>query len=113
MLWVCAKPRLVPLPCGVSVGFELSSYGDKQGRRYRAKAREAEQLAQQTNNSVIKEQALKIAEQWRYMADLRRKARATLGPPMTTLTLRRIKDHFVVTGPDIEPTRQILRAHGI
>ena len=24
---------------------------------------------------------------------------------MTTLTLRRIKDHFVVTGPDIEPTR--------
>ena len=23
---------------------------------------------------------------------------------MTTLTLRRIKDHFVVTGPDIEPT---------
>ena len=22
---------------------------------------------------------------------------------MTTLTLRRIKDHFVVTGPDIEP----------
>ena len=24
---------------------------------------------------------------------------------MTILTLRRIKDHFVVTGPDIEPTR--------
>ena len=24
---------------------------------------------------------------------------------MTTLTFRRIKDHFVVTGPDIEPTR--------
>jgi hypothetical protein len=24
---------------------------------------------------------------------------------MTTLTLRRIKDHFVVTGPDIEPAR--------
>jgi hypothetical protein len=24
---------------------------------------------------------------------------------MTSLTLRRIKDHFVVTGPDIEPTR--------
>ena len=24
---------------------------------------------------------------------------------MTTLTLRRIKDHFVVTGPDIELTR--------
>jgi hypothetical protein len=22
---------------------------------------------------------------------------------MTTLTVRRIKDHFVVTGPDIEP----------
>src|SRR4051794_725100 len=24
---------------------------------------------------------------------------------MTTLTLRRIKDHFVVTGSDVEPTR--------
>jgi hypothetical protein len=24
---------------------------------------------------------------------------------MTTLNLRRIKDHFVVTGPDVEPTR--------
>ena len=24
---------------------------------------------------------------------------------MTTLTLRLIKDHFVVTGPDIEPMR--------
>ena len=24
---------------------------------------------------------------------------------MTTLTLRRIKDYFVVTGPDIEPTQ--------
>ena len=24
---------------------------------------------------------------------------------MTTLTLRRIKDHFVITGPDIEPMR--------
>ena len=24
---------------------------------------------------------------------------------VTTLTLRRIKDHFVVTGPDIEPMR--------
>jgi hypothetical protein len=35
---------------------------------YRAKAREAEQLAERTNDSVIKEHALKIAEQWRYMA---------------------------------------------
>jgi hypothetical protein len=24
---------------------------------------------------------------------------------MTTLTLRRIKDDFIVTGPDIEPTK--------
>jgi hypothetical protein len=24
---------------------------------------------------------------------------------MTTLTLRRIKDHFVITGPDIEPMK--------
>jgi hypothetical protein len=24
---------------------------------------------------------------------------------MTTLTLRRIKDHFIVSGPDVEPTR--------
>ena len=28
----------------------------------------------------------------------RRRTRATLGPPMTTLTLRFIKDDFVVTG---------------
>jgi hypothetical protein len=35
---------------------------------YRAKAREAERLAGQTTDSVIKEQALKIAEQWLYMA---------------------------------------------
>ena len=24
---------------------------------------------------------------------------------MTTLTLRRIKDHFVITGPDFEPMK--------
>jgi hypothetical protein len=35
---------------------------------YWARAREAEQLAEQTADSVINEQALKIAEQWRYMA---------------------------------------------
>jgi hypothetical protein len=29
----------------------------------------------------------------------------SLGADMPTLTLRRIKNHFVVTGPDIEPTR--------
>ena len=40
---------------------------------YRAKAREAERLAEQTTDSVIKEQALKIAEQWRYMADYEEK----------------------------------------
>ena len=34
---------------------------------YRAKAQEAEQLAERTTDSVIKEQALRIAEQWRYM----------------------------------------------
>jgi hypothetical protein len=73
---------------------------------YRAKAREAEQLAERTKDSVIKEQALKIAEQWRYMAAFEEKlGDPSLGSPMTTLTLRRIKDHFVVTGPDIEPTR--------
>ena len=31
---------------------------------------------------------------------------------MTSLTLRRIKDHFVVTGPDIEPTQLELRHWG-
>jgi hypothetical protein len=29
----------------------------------------------------------------------------TAGCEMTTLTLRRIKDHFVVTAPDFEPMR--------
>ena len=42
---------------------------------YRAKAREAEQLAERTNDSVIKEQALKIAERWQYMAALGRPAK--------------------------------------
>jgi hypothetical protein len=40
---------------------------------YWARAREAEQLAEQTADSVIKEQALRIAEQWRYMADYEEK----------------------------------------
>jgi hypothetical protein len=40
---------------------------------YRVRASEAEQLAKQTANSVIKEQALKIAEQWRYMANYEEK----------------------------------------
>jgi hypothetical protein len=40
---------------------------------YRAKAREAEQLAEQTTESVIKQQAFKIAEHWRYMADYEEK----------------------------------------
>jgi hypothetical protein len=31
--------------------------------------------------------------------------KAAEGPSIATLILRRIKDHFVVTGPDIEPTR--------
>jgi hypothetical protein len=32
---------------------------------------------------------------------------------MTTLTLRYIKGHFVVTGPDIEPTRFKTRRPGV
>ena len=40
----------------------------RKAEDYRAKAREAEQLAEKTVDSTIKEQALKIAEQWRYMA---------------------------------------------
>jgi predicted RNase H-like nuclease len=35
---------------------------------YRAKAREAEQLAEQIRDPGIKEQFLKIAQQWRDMA---------------------------------------------
>jgi hypothetical protein len=35
---------------------------------YRAKASEAEQLAEQTRDSVIKEQLFKTAQQWRDMA---------------------------------------------
>jgi hypothetical protein len=36
---------------------------------YRAKARECEELAEQTRNSLIKEQLLDVAKQWRHMAD--------------------------------------------
>jgi hypothetical protein len=36
---------------------------------YRANARECEQLAEQTRDPYIKEQFLKIAQQWRDMAD--------------------------------------------
>jgi hypothetical protein len=60
-------------PCGVSVGWEASSVATSKAEEYRAKAREAEQLAERTNDSVIKEQALKIAEQWQYMADYEEK----------------------------------------
>ena len=36
-------------------------------------------------------------------AALRMKCSSRRSSAMTTLTVRRIKDHFVVTGPDIEP----------
>ena len=35
---------------------------------YRAKARECEELAEQTCDSFIKEQILDVAKQWRHMA---------------------------------------------
>ena len=35
---------------------------------YRAKARECEELAEQTRDSFIKEQILDVAKQWRHMA---------------------------------------------
>ena len=58
---------LAPRKGGVTIG-------DKQGRGIpSSRPREAEQLAERTNNSVIKEQALKIAEQWQYMADYEEK----------------------------------------
>ena len=66
--WVRAKPRSALAPCGVSVGFFRGVLmATSKADEYRAKAREAEQLAEKTTDSVIKEQALKIAEQWRYM----------------------------------------------
>ena len=68
MIRVCVKPRLAARPGGVSVRFRASPMATSKAEEYRTKAREAEQLAERTNDSVIKEQALKIAEQWRYMA---------------------------------------------
>ena len=38
----------------------------RRPRNTETKAREAEQLAERTDDSGIKEQALKIAEQWQY-----------------------------------------------
>ena len=35
---------------------------------YRAKARECEELAEQTRDSFIQEQILDVAKQWRHMA---------------------------------------------
>ena len=44
-----------------------------KAEEYRTKAREAEQLAERTNDPAIKDQALKIAEQWQYMAPFKEK----------------------------------------
>ena len=71
--WVYVKPRSALPPCGVSVRFRASSMSTSKAEEYRTKAREAEQLAERTDDSAIKEQALKIAEQWRYMADYEEK----------------------------------------
>ena len=64
--------REAPLGPDSLAGFplvrEASSMATRKAEEYRAKAREAEQLAEKTVDSTIKEQALKIAEQWRYMA---------------------------------------------
>jgi hypothetical protein len=39
-----------------------------KAEEYRAKARESEEIAEQTGDPYIKEQFLKIAKQWRNMA---------------------------------------------
>ena len=39
-----------------------------KAEEYRAKARECEELAEQTRDSFIKEQILDVAKQWRHMA---------------------------------------------
>ena len=39
-----------------------------KAEEYRAKARESEEIAEQTGDPYIKEQFLKIAKQWRHMA---------------------------------------------
>ena len=39
-----------------------------KAEEYRAKAHESEEIAEQTGDPYIKEQFLKIAKQWRYMA---------------------------------------------
>ena len=39
-----------------------------KAEEYRAKARESEEIAEQTRDPYIKKQFLKIAKQWRHMA---------------------------------------------
>ena len=40
-----------------------------KAEEYRAKARECEELAEQTRDSFIKEQFLEVAKKWREMAE--------------------------------------------
>jgi hypothetical protein len=56
-----------PYVCHVAYrrGAVLTSNADE----YRAKARECEERAEQTRDSYIKEQLIKIAQTWRHMAD--------------------------------------------
>ena len=43
--------------------------GTTKAEEYRAKARECEELAEQTRDSFIKEQFLEVAKKWRQMAE--------------------------------------------
>ena len=52
-------------PCSVLTGATVVA---SKADEYRAKARECEELAEQTRNSFIKEQILDVAKQWRHMA---------------------------------------------
>jgi hypothetical protein len=51
--------------CSVLTGATVVT---SKAEEYRAKARESEEIAEQTRDPYIKEQFLKIAKQWRHMA---------------------------------------------
>jgi len=47
----------------------MPDHTKSKSRDYRAKARECEERAEQTRDSFIKEQLIKITQTWRQMAD--------------------------------------------
>jgi hypothetical protein len=52
-----------------SAPHKMPDHTKSKSRDYRAKARECEERAEQTRDSFIKEQLIKITQTWRQMAD--------------------------------------------